>query len=249
MNAGYADLHQHVLWGVDDGPQTPEEMRVLLSRDVEDGIAAVAATAHAYPQARPFDLSRYRERLAEANAYCASRGWALRVAAGCEIRYGPRVPDLLAAGALPTLGGTRNVLIEFDESASLADLARASDSLYLAGFVPVAAHVERIRSLARRPEAAIRAREENGLLYQVNCETVLAPRGYFERRFVERMLRSEAIDLIATDAHGAERRPPRMREAMAAVRRRCGEGYARRLAETAWKLIGQGDEKGGMEAE
>ena len=55
---GFADLHQHVLWGLDDGPQTSEQMRVLLRQDVEEGIQLVFATAHAYPKLRAFDLAR-----------------------------------------------------------------------------------------------------------------------------------------------------------------------------------------------
>ena len=30
---GFSDLHQHVLWGLDDGPQTPEQMRALLAQN------------------------------------------------------------------------------------------------------------------------------------------------------------------------------------------------------------------------
>ncbi len=245
---GFADLHQHVLWGVDDGPQSAEEMRALLERDAAEGIGLVAATAHAYPRTQPFDLALYRERLAEANEYCRARGLPLAVVAGCEIHDAERVPDLLAAGKLPALGDSRCALIEFREDASLDEVGATAGRLYTAGFVPVVAHAERIRCLARRPERAIEAREEYGVILQVNCDTVLAPRGFFERRFVARMLRAEAVDLIATDAHGASRRPPRMREAMAAVRQRCGEDYARRLEERAWRLLGLA-ERGGMESE
>ena len=244
----FADLHQHVLWGLDDGPQTAEEMRALLARDAAEGIGLIAATAHAYPQSRPFDLARYQDRLAEANACCRREGWPVEIVAGCEIRYCDRVPDLLAAGRLPSLGGTRRALIEFDEDVSFEELGSAADRLYMAGFVPIVAHVERCRRLARRPERAIRAREEFGLLYQMNCATALAPRGFFERRFVARMLEARAVDLIATDAHGAKRRPPQMRAAYRALCERCGAQEARRMAAAGWALLDRA-EKGGIGSE
>lgn len=28
----FADLHQHLLWGLDDGPDTPKRMHALLGR-------------------------------------------------------------------------------------------------------------------------------------------------------------------------------------------------------------------------
>ena len=46
---GFADLHQHVLWGLDDGPKTPEQMHALLRQNVEERIRLVFATTHAYP--------------------------------------------------------------------------------------------------------------------------------------------------------------------------------------------------------
>ena len=75
---GFADLHQHVLWGLDDGPQTSEQMRALLRQDVEEGIQLVFATAHAYPKLRAFDLALYRERLLRKRRLAAARGSRLR---------------------------------------------------------------------------------------------------------------------------------------------------------------------------
>ena len=98
---GFSDLHQHVLWGIDDGPRTPEQMQALLRQDMEEGIRLVYATSHAYPQERAFNYALYRERLREANAYCKSQGWPLHVLPGCEIHYCPAVADHLAAGKLP----------------------------------------------------------------------------------------------------------------------------------------------------
>ena len=236
---GFADLHQHVLWGLDDGPQTSEQMRALLRQDVEEGIQLVFATAHAYPKLRAFDLALYRERLAEANACCESEGWPLRVVPGCEIHYCDSVPDLLTAGKLPALGNSRHVLIEFDHNAALSQIGEAADSLYRAGFQPVLAHVERYQRLVCSPERAMDMREEYGLLFQMNCETVLHPRGFRERRFVKRMLASCAIDAIATDAHDAIHRPARMKAAYRKIAKEQGMDYAERLVSLGLKLMGE----------
>ena len=235
---GFADLHQHVLWGLDDGPQTPEQMRALLEQNVQEGIRLVFATAHAYPKLRAFDLALYRERLCEANACCESEDWPLRVLPGCEIRYCSSVPDLLAAGRLPTLGDSRRVLIEFDSDVSPVEIAEAADRLYRAGYSPVLAHVERCRCLLHSAERALEMREEYGLIYQMNCETVLHPHGLREKRFVQRMLKERAIDAIATDAHYALRRPARMREAYQKIAGEQG-GYAKQLVSLGWQIAGE----------
>jgi protein-tyrosine phosphatase len=235
---GFADVHQHVLWGLDDGPKTAAEMAALLKQDAEQGIGLVFATSHAYPKMRAFDLALCEKRLHEANAYCKKQGWPLRVVSGCEIHYCSTVADHLTAGRLPTLGHSRSALIEFDPDVSLDSIGEAADALYRAGHTPVLAHVERYRCFVRSPEHALSMREEYGLIYQMNCETVLQPRGFFEQRFVKRMLERRAIDVLATDAHDIARRPVRMREAYQKIAKEQGTDYADLLTSYGWRFVG-----------
>lgn len=237
MNQRFSDLHQHVLWGMDDGPRDAEAMHALLRQADASGIGLIAATAHAYPERRRFDMEQYHRRLVEAQAYCRKEGLPLQIVGGSEIRYCERVPDLLAIGQLPTLGESRHVLIEFSGDVALEQIGEAADRLYQAGYRPVLAHVERYRVLSRFPRRAVWAREEYGLIYQMNCDTVLSPRGFFERRFVRALLEEQAIDLIATDAHDAIRRPVRMREAFERLSSEYGEAYAQRLTRLGWELL------------
>ena len=236
MREDFADIHQHVLWGLDDGPQTFDQMRALLEQDVSNGISFVFATTHAYPQMRPFDMPLYRERINQASAFCNSQGWPLRILPGCEIHYCNFVPDLLTLGKLPTLGDSRHVLIEFDPRVTLPQIGKAADNLYHAGYHPVIAHVERYRCLVRSPRRAMEMRQEYGLAYQMNCHTVLHPAGIWQRRFVRSMLAAQAIDAIATDAHDTHLRPVLMREAQQAVADAYGEAYAYILTHFGWDI-------------
>lgn len=235
---GFADIHQHVLWGLDDGPKTLEQMRALLAQDVSNGISLVFATTHAYPQMRAFDLALYHERINQANAFCIRQGWKIRILPGCEIHYCNSVPDLLTAGRLPALGGSRYVLIEFDPNVTLTQIGKAADNLYHAGYHPVAAHVERYRCLAHSPRRAMEMREEYGLTYQMNCRTVLHPVGIWQRRFVRTMLAAQAIDAIATDAHDTLRRPVQIRAAYQQIARQYGADYADSLVHLGWNIAG-----------
>ena len=67
---GLTDIHQHVLWGLDDGAQTPKVMHQMLHAAHEQQIRRIAATPHVYPGFKPFDMELYRRRLDEAQAYC-----------------------------------------------------------------------------------------------------------------------------------------------------------------------------------
>lgn len=227
--SGFTDLHHHVLWGVDDGPKMPEQMVAMLELAVRNNVVQIAATSHAYPKYEPFDLAKYQERLAEANLYCCQQGWELRLISGCEIHYCSSVPDMLIAGKLPTLGGTRMVLIEFDIGVTVEQIMQAASSLYRVGYQPIVAHVERYRCMVRSARQAMDIREDCGLFLQMNCETVLHPRGFWEKRFVRSMLEAQAIDLVASDAHDTSTRPVLMQNAYCLLAEKYGSAYAHRL--------------------
>ena len=240
MAARFADLHQHVLWGMDDGPADAKAMYTMLEAAEKSGIRLIAATPHAYPQRKAFDWIRYRERLMEANAYCRSRQWDMRLIGGCEILYCDWVPDLLRAGRLPTLGGTRHVLLEFCPDTPLHEIGRAADNCYKAGCFPIIAHVERCCALRKAMLRPMRFKEDHGLIYQMNCDTLLTPRTLTERLFVRRMMEERAIDLLATDAHDTQQRPARMRQAYAKAEAEYGQAYAHALVSFGFRLLEDG---------
>ena len=82
---------------------------------------------------------------------------------------------------------------------------------------PILAHTERYTDLVRHPKAALALREELGLAIQVNCGTIIAPKGFRQQRFIKALLKEGALDMVATDAHNVTTRPVRMREAINAL--------------------------------
>lgn len=235
--AKFCDIHQHVLWGVDDGPHQEETMQAMLEQNAQEGISLVFATSHSDPQLFPLDLTLYRKRLKEANTYCKQRGLNLRVVPGCEIFYRPSVADMLTEGKLLPLGDSRYVLIEFGELVTIQQLQEAADKLYRVGYSPVFAHVERYRCLKRSPKKAMELREDYGVTFQMNCRTITHPHGWMEQFFVYRMLKNHAIDVIATDAHDPVHRPVCMEAARQAVANLCSERYARELTGFGRRLV------------
>lgn len=234
----FADLHQHLLWGLDDGAQTPGQMRALLNQNARQGVEIICATVHADLRRAPLDCALYQRRLAEANAYCAQHQLPVRILPGCEIMYSAAVPDWLMQGKLFPLGDSRYVLIEFPGNVSIPEIEDAANGLYRSGYRPILAHVERYRALVSAPKRAMALRDEYGLIYQMDCSTVLRPRSLRMRYFAYRMLRAQAIDLLASDAHNAGARPVRMRAAYRCIAEKYGARYARRLTCAGRELIG-----------
>lgn len=236
MTYGLTDIHQHLIWGMDDGAATPEITRRMLKDAAKQGIARIAATCHARPGLEPFDLGLYRERLARAQDYCKSHGLPVQIYPGAEIAWTYQTVSALRQHRLPALGNTDYVLLELWESISLKDAYHAARSLIGAGYCPVLAHVERCWSFLLMPKAAMRLREETGALFQVDTAAVLQPRNPLEKRFVHRMLDAQAIDAVATDAHGVHARPVNLRAAHDWLVQHTDASYARSLTTFSGEL-------------
>ncbi|MDR1600483.1 MAG: hypothetical protein LBS11_11555 [Oscillospiraceae bacterium] len=208
-----ADIHCHLLPGLDDGARDWGTTEAMLRRDYENGIAKVIATTHADPTVKPFPLSKYMEALEKANELCGELGLGVTVYPGCEVMYGEGVTErMLEDGRLPGLAGTRKALVEFYPDVKYDAVLAALRRLAYIGYTAVLAHIERYECLYKRYDR-IRELREAGAKTQVNCSTVIKPPGFFAKRYIDTLLSDGLVDYLATDAHSDNTRRVNMKEA------------------------------------
>ena len=126
--------------------------------------------------------------------------------------YTPSTPYQLSEGKVPTLAGTRYVLLEFMPDDEFKDLLSAGQAISALGYVPVYAHVERYECL-KKADQIRKLRENYGALIQVNASTVLRKHSFFHQRFLNRIFEDELVDFISTDCHDLPGRDNHMAEA------------------------------------
>lgn len=236
-NNKMTDIHNHIIWGFDDGPRSPEVMYAMIDQAYEQGIGLIFATSHAYPRHKVFHLDQYYDRLNEANEYCKEKGYDLRILQGSEINYSQSVPNGIVNGIFPCMAGSRWVLLEFYPDSSIENIKEAVDEVFRYGYKPIIAHVERYLCLSRYPKKAIGLREKYSAMFQVNCETILNPRGLIEKRFIRKMLDARAIDIVASDAHDNRKRPFMLKKAYEKLVKMTDAAYASELVRFGWKII------------
>ena len=229
MNQALTDIHQHLLWGIDDGADSRETMHAMLREAHAQGIKAVVASSHAEPGFQPFDMGLYTERLCEAQSFCDSEKLDIRVLSGAEIMWTYQAPLSLRQGKLPTIGGTDYVLLELWRNITCQSARDAVNQLTRAGYCPVLAHPERYLTFLRSPKKLLRFRNETGALLQVNADTILNPQNFWERRFTEFLLKEGAVDAVASDAHNCVSRPVNMKKAYQWLITHTDEAYAKKL--------------------
>ena len=176
-NTYIADIHSHILPGVDDGAGDPETSAKLLSKAYEEGTRILFFTPH-YQRGRnkykPQDLDALYNAIAKV---IGSRWPDMKLCLGNEVYYEPGIKEDLKAGLIHTMAGTRYVLVEFSRNTSVKNVFRAVREVTADGHKMIVAHVERYPALVEDRESMEKLKDM-GVLFQMNAEA-LRKKGFF----------------------------------------------------------------------
>jgi protein-tyrosine phosphatase len=219
-----AELHFHLLPGVDDGPADLAEAIELARLAVADCTSLVTVTPHVRDLLRRGILDEVPERVEEVAAALARARVPLELRTGAELAHddvallGGRELDAIAQGPQ----GARWVLLEAPLfGAGLDDFLAATDEVRARGFGTLIGHPERCAPLMESP-SAVAAELRAGARLQVNGSSLTGLHGPEARACGIELLRSGRADVIASDAH----RPSRPSVLSAALEVLAGAGVA-----------------------
>lgn len=241
---GIIDIHTHILPGVDDGAQNMETSMEMLRESYRQGVRAVIATPHYVPHHWKTEPEQIKNLLEKMVKEVKKERLPLQLYPGQEIQYFDGMAEMLQAGKLLTLAGSRYVLTEFLPLSPWSQIRGAVRKLTLAGYKPVLAHVERYQCL-REPGHLEEVRNEGAYL-QMNYGS-LTDTGHFwnlrERAdcsWCRRTLLAGHIHFLGTDMHGIHHRVPNSEQALAWIQKKGGGSLARKLAiENPEKIVKQ----------
>ncbi|MEA2441796.1 MAG: protein-tyrosine phosphatase [Thermoleophilaceae bacterium] len=201
----YADIHFHILPGVDDGPSSMDESVALAAAAVADGTRTVVATPHVRSGFLT-DVSELPDRVRELNERLAGEGIGLAVRRGAELAHD--MVGRLSQAELDSVAhgppGGRWLLVETPFVGLGDEFTAATDELRDRGFAVVIAHPERARDSAG---ATLRHELERGSMLQVNAWSLVGRHGPEAYERAHELLRAGRVGLIASDAHGGRRQP------------------------------------------
>lgn len=233
----FIDIHHHLIYGVDDGAETFEGTQKMIRQAVENQVHAIITTPHIIPGQEPFDFDVYKAHLEETRAYLRAENIDLTLYTGSEVLYTPSTVYQLSEGRVPTLAGTRCLLVEFQPDEPFDDILKAGLAIADMGYIPVYAHVERYECL-KKPDQVSRLRDESDGLVQVNANTLLRKHSFFRQRFIRRIFEDGLVDFVATDCHDLPGRDNHMAEAFDRLTVLCGIETAHALTHgNAEKLL------------
>ena len=222
------DLHCHYLPGIDDGAQTLEESLALARAAVADGITHAVMTPHVHVGVFENRAPGIEQAVARLRDALTQNDIPLQISAGGEVRIGPELIELLAAGSLPFLGvfkQQRVLLLELPHGQVPVGADRFTAWLRKQGVLPLIAHPERNKDVMRNL-AKLDPFIEQGCLLQVTAGSLVGSFGEVAQRRARELLDRGDIFALATDAHNLQNRPPMLTAARAFVAADAGDAVA-----------------------
>lgn len=224
----FADIHNHMLFGVDDGAHSETEMYQIIDVSYADGVRHLCFTPHYHPGYFGEHQAQIDAAFALAKQYASEQYPDLQLYLGNELRYERSCIDWLEQGRCRTLNDTEYLLVDFLYQEPTENILDAMLRVLNAGFTPVLAHVERYEKF-HRDLREIERLKSWGVRLQVDAQSPLGGLGRGSRGRARRLLDAGAVDMIASDAHDLTGRPPQLRPCYDFVSRKYGEDYAQHL--------------------
>ena len=214
----YFDIHSHILPGVDDGAKDICESVELINSMKKEGITAVIATPHFYPN--EMYLSDFLQD--RNNAYkilCSDlKGDIPKIYLGCEILYFKRMGASRELEKL-SLNNSKYILLELCDSHIDKYLFEDFCLFSQNGIIPIIAHIERYYK-SRNFKKLLEEVKAKNYPVQINSPSLLNKK---YRRAIKRVFKSGLFCVIATDTHSIQKRPPVIRSALEVLKQDFGE--------------------------
>lgn len=227
------DFHSHILPCMDDGSASLEESLALLEAAHAEGIKAIVATPHFYPdEESPRSFLKRRRKACELLLSAYDPEVHPTVYIGAEVAYFNGIGRSRYMRDL-AIEGTNVILVEmpFSEwSESFVEEIRfLRESL---GMIPVIAHIERY--LKYQKKGTLKKLLTGGALIQSNATNFIDIKTV---KTAMKMLLRNDIHLLGSDCHNTENRPQNLRSALSVIASKKGSGCLEQMSSLAEFLL------------
>jgi protein-tyrosine phosphatase len=234
-----ADMHVHLLAGLDDGPRTAEDALDMCRAACAEGTRLMAATAHQNERWAEVTPERIREATRALQERLRQAAIPVDVFACAEVMARPGMDVAWGAGELLSVGDRRQYLLVEMPHGLFVDLRPAARRLRAMGVRLILAHPERHPEFLHEA-GVLEEMIALGCLVQVSSGSITDPASPADARAVRDWFRRGCVHLMGSDGHSPRRRPPRLADAYRQVCRWVGPPTADRVFSTHAVAVAHG---------
>ncbi len=231
------DLHCHILPGLDDGASNMEDSLEMVEKAVSQGITHIVCTPHhnngRYENPKDQVMASVSLLQSEIN----KRKLNLTVLEGQEVRITGELMDEIANDRIlfTDLDDTY-LLIEFPTMDIPAYTEQIFWQLRAAGKIPVIVHPERNAKFREDPNLLIPFLEM-GCLAQLTAPSIVGTFGKNIQKTAKEMVKHNLVQMVASDAHGVNKRTFYMKEAYELIAKEFGSQKVQLMKQVAKDLV------------
>ena len=200
------DIHNHIIYGVDDGSRSFDESMKMVELFMKNGFKEIIATSHYDPSRYMVKKEDILEKSSILNDEIKKRNLDFKIHPGHEIHVEPNTLDKIHKKELLTLDNSRYVLLELSFVNKPLFLKDLIYNLSLEGYIPIIAHVERYPYVEKNISYLYEF-IKMGALIQINYSSMKS-----HHHTTKKLLEKNMVHFIGTDSHQSEWRSPNIED-------------------------------------
>ncbi len=212
------DFHTHILPAIDDGSKDPEQSYEMINRLAVQNIEAAVCTPHFDPsKIAMYDFLQNRN---SARALLGDTRIPLLLASETKLHsYLFHYPDITPI----CIENTRYLLLELPFTSKWGEDVYAMIERILSYYevIPIIVHVERYPAVKKNDKTITRL-VHLGCIIQMNTSFLIDVKS---RKKALHYIKNGYIDLLGSDCHNTDSRPPVFEEALTLIREHRGQEF------------------------
>ncbi|MGL5427420.1 MAG: tyrosine-protein phosphatase [Cetobacterium sp.] len=187
------DIHTHLLFGVDDGPETLDESIEMIKQAVSIGFTEFILTSH-YAKGK-YSNKDYHKNYTILKDKVRELEIPVKLHLGNEVYLDENIVETLNSTGYHKILGD-HLLVEFSPMTSPIIGKKMLEIVMSMGLTPILAHIERYKNFRGIDFVEL---HKQGVKFQINISGE-------KSKGIIKLLKSGYIDYLASDAHGMHRR-------------------------------------------
>jgi protein-tyrosine phosphatase len=199
LSALKADMHSHLITGIDDGAKTADDSIALVQGLHELGYRKLVTTPHVMSEIYPNTPDIINTGLARLKNDTSATSPDMQLAAAAEYFLDETFDSRLQEDKLLTISDNM-VLVEFSFVSTPLNAKEKIFQMQVKGYQPVLAHPERYLYFAKS-RSQFDELKSIGCLYQVNLLSLAGYYGKLAQELAQHLVTKGYVDFLGTDMH------------------------------------------------